>query len=123
MSLKDLKERPSRYRQLQITVTGRKSGRALSVPVWFVVEEEKLYLLPVRGSDTQWYKNILSKPSMRIAARDAEASVQPTSVTTPAEVSSVVEKFRAKYGTGDVKKYYSKFDVAVVIDLSKKTGH
>jgi deazaflavin-dependent oxidoreductase (nitroreductase family) len=122
MSLKDLKERLSRYRQLQITVTGRKSGRALSVPVWFVVEEEKLYLLPVRGSDTQWYKNILSKPSMRIAARDAEASVQPTSVTTPAEVSSVVEKFRAKYGAGDVKKYYSKFDVAVVIDLSKKTG-
>jgi hypothetical protein len=58
MSLKDLKERLSRYRQLQITVTGRKSGRALSVPVWFVVEEEKLYLLPVRGSDTQWYKNI-----------------------------------------------------------------
>jgi deazaflavin-dependent oxidoreductase (nitroreductase family) len=122
MSLKDLKERLSRYRQLQITVTGRKSGRALSVPVWFVLEEEKLYLLPVRGSDTQWYKNILSKPSMRIAARDAEASVQPTSVTTPAEVSSVVEKFRAKYGAGDVKKYYSKFDVAVVIDLSKKTG-
>jgi deazaflavin-dependent oxidoreductase (nitroreductase family) len=123
MSLKDLKERLSRYRQLQITVTGRKSGRALSVPVWFGLEEEKLYLLPVRGSDTQWYKNILSKPSMRIAARDAEASVQPTSVTTPAEVSSVVEKFRAKYGAGDVKKYYSKFDVAVVIDLSKKTGH
>jgi hypothetical protein len=25
----------------------------------------------------------------------------------------VVEKFRAKYGAGEVKKYYSKFDVAV----------
>ena len=25
----------------------------------------------------------------------------------------MVEKFRAKYGAGDVKKYYSKFDVAV----------
>jgi len=25
----------------------------------------------------------------------------------------VVEKFRAKYGTNDVKKYYAKFDVAV----------
>jgi hypothetical protein len=28
----------------------------------------------------------------------------------------VVEKFRAKYGAGDVKKYYSKFDVAVVAE-------
>jgi len=26
----------------------------------------------------------------------------------------VVEKFRDKYGAGDVKKYYSKFDVAVL---------
>jgi hypothetical protein len=26
----------------------------------------------------------------------------------------VVEKFRAKYGKGDVKKYYSKFDVALL---------
>jgi len=34
-------------------------------------------------------------------------------VTDAKQVSSVVEKFRAKYGAGDVKKYYSKFDVAV----------
>ncbi len=32
-------------------------------------------------------------------------------------VKSVVEKFREKYGAKDVKKYYSKFDVGVVIDL------
>jgi hypothetical protein len=30
----------------------------------------------------------------------------------------VVEKFREKYGAGDVKKYYSKFDVAVVVQLT-----
>jgi len=30
-------------------------------------------------------------------------------------VKSVVEKFREKYGARDVKKYYSKFDVAVVL--------
>jgi hypothetical protein len=29
----------------------------------------------------------------------------------------VVEKFRAKYGASDVKKYYSKFDVAVVVQM------
>ena len=32
-------------------------------------------------------------------------------------VKSVVEKFREKYGAGDVKKYYSKFDVAVRVEL------
>jgi len=33
------------------------------------------------------------------------------------QVSSVVDKFRKKYGPGDVKKYYSKFDVGVVAQL------
>ena len=38
-------------------------------------------------------------------------------MTDTKAVKSVVEKFRDKYGGGDVKKYYSKFDVAVVAGL------
>ena len=49
-----LKDRLSRYREINLGVTGRKSGRTISQPVWFVLDEDKLYLLPVRGSDTQW---------------------------------------------------------------------
>jgi hypothetical protein len=33
-------------------------------------------------------------------------------------VSSVIEKFHDKYTARDVKKYYSKFDVAVVVNLA-----
>jgi deazaflavin-dependent oxidoreductase (nitroreductase family) len=107
----------SRGREINITVTGRKSGRAISIPVWFVFEDEKLYLLPVQGSDTQWYKNVLKKPSMRVAARGADGEVKVVPFTDAARVSSVVEKFRAKYGASDVKKYYSKFDVAVLAQM------
>ncbi len=109
-----LADRFSRYREITITVTGRTSGRAISNPVWFVLEDGKLYLLPVKGSDTQWYKNALKNPTIHIDARGAEAEFQVTPITDPQGVRSVVEKFRAKYGAGDVKKYYSKFDVAVV---------
>ena len=109
-----LKDRLSRSREINISVTGRKSGRAISIPVWFVLEEDKLYLLPVQGSDTQWYKNVLNNPTIRIDARGAEAEVKGVPVTDATQVSSVVKKFRDKYGTGDVKKYYSKFDVAVL---------
>ena len=113
----DLKDRLSRYRQLTITVIGRKSGRPISVPVWFVVEDDKLYLLPVQGSETQWYKNVLKNPKIRIEARGAEAELKAVPITDAKQVSSVVEKFRNKYGAGDVKKYYSSFDVAVAADL------
>jgi len=112
-----LKDRLSRSRELEITVTGRKSGRAISIPVWFVWEDEKLYLLPVEGSDTQWYKNVLQTPKFRIDLRGAGADAQAVPITDPARVSSVVEKFRAKYGPADVKKYYSKFDVAVLAQM------
>jgi deazaflavin-dependent oxidoreductase (nitroreductase family) len=109
-----LKDRLSRYREVNISVTGRKSGRTISIPVWFVLEDEKLYLLPVLGSDTQWYKNLLKNPSIRIDARGAEAKLRAAPIIDATGVSSVVEKFRAKYGASDVKKYYSKFDVAVL---------
>lgn len=112
-----LKERLSRYRQIKISVIGRKSGQTISIPVWFVLEGEKLYLLPVQGSDTQWYKNVLQNPSIRIDARGVEAEFRPTPVTKAKAVESVIEKFREKYGAKDVKKYYTKFDVAVVIEL------
>jgi len=108
-----MKNRLSRSREINITVTGRKSGRPISIPVWFVLENGTLYLLPVSGSDTQWYKNVLKNPSIRIEAGGAEAELKVAPVTDAKQVSSVVEKFRAKYGANDVKKYYSKFDVAV----------
>jgi deazaflavin-dependent oxidoreductase (nitroreductase family) len=112
-----LRDRLSRYRQVKITVTGRKSGRAISIPVWFVSEDDELYLLPVQGSDTQWYRNVLNKPMMRIDARGSEAEFQGVPITDAKRVASVVEKFRVKYGANDVKKYYSKFDVAVLAQL------
>ena len=110
-------DRLARSREVTIRVVGRKSGRSISNPVWFVWDEDNLYLLPVQGSDTQWYKNVLRNPSIRIDAGGAEAEFKPTPVTDRKQVASIVEKFRAKYGAGDVKKYYSKFDAALVAQM------
>ena len=112
-----LKESLSQSRQINIRVIGRTSGRTISNPVWFILDGDKLYLLPVLGSDTQWYKNLLENPSLRIEAGKSEAELKAIPVTDAAEVSSVAEKFRQKYGPGDVSKYYSKFDVAVVAQI------
>ena len=112
-----LKDRLSRSREISISVTGRKSGRTVSIPVGFVLEDDRLNLLPVQGSDTQWYKNVLTNPMIRIDARGAEAEFQAVPITDASQVSSVVEKFRDKYGASDVKKYYSKFDVTVLVNV------
>jgi deazaflavin-dependent oxidoreductase (nitroreductase family) len=114
-----LKDRLARFREIKIGVIGRKSGRTISNPVWFVFDGDKLYLLPVHGSDTQWYKNAIKNPSIRVDARSEEGEFEAVPITEPSQVSAVVEKFREKYGAGDVKKYYSKFDVAVVVQLQQ----
>ena len=98
-----LKARLARYRQIKLSVIGRKSGRTTSIPVWFVLEGEKLYLLPVQGSNTQWYRNVFRNPSIRIEARGAEAEFRTTTMTDAKK--SVIEKFRERYGAKDVKKY------------------
>ena len=110
-----LSKQLSKSQEITITTTGRKTGRAISLPVWFVWEDEKVYLLPVKGSDTQWYKNVLHNPAMEIQAGGAKRQFHIRPLTAKPEVSAVIDKFRAKYA-GDVKKYYSKFDVAAVAE-------
>ena len=113
-----LRDYLSRSSEVKITVIGRTSGRRISNPVWFVFEDPMLYLLPVHGSDTQWYKNLVKNPTVRIDAHGAEADFKAAPITDPKQVSSVVEKFRERYGAGDVKKYYSKFDAAVLVSIA-----
>ena len=113
----DLKDRLSRLSEITISVTGRKSGRTISNPIWFVFEDHKLYLLPVKGSDTQWYKNALQNSSIQIAAGGAKVEAKAVPLTDEKEVKSVIQKFRDKYSANDVKKYYSKFDAAVLAQM------
>ena len=114
-----LEDNLSRSQELTISVTGRKSGRTISLPIWFAWDNGKLYLLPVKGSDTQWYRNVLKNPSMRIDVQGTGVKVTAVPITDAPQVKSVIEKFRKKYGASDVKKYYSKFDVAVHAEIHR----
>jgi deazaflavin-dependent oxidoreductase (nitroreductase family) len=104
--------------EITITVTGRVCGRKISNPVWFVQEGETLYLLPVKGSDSDWYKNVLKTPTITLTAKGTKWNAKATPITDAAKARDVAEKFRARYGAGDVKKYYSTFDVCVEVPLA-----
>jgi hypothetical protein len=71
-----LKDRLARYREITTSVTGRKSTRTISRPVWFVLEGDTVFLLPVKGSETEWYKNVLHNPEIRISARGKEEKLK-----------------------------------------------
>jgi HSP20 family molecular chaperone IbpA len=104
--------------EIQLTVFGRKSGRRISQTVWFVQHDDTLYLLPVKGSDSEWFKNVLETPEIMLTARRVSWSGRAIPITDSQQVQEVVNKFRDKYGADQVEKYYSKFDVAVAVPLS-----
>ena len=103
--------------EIEITVTGRTSGRSLTYPVWFAVDGDTLYLIPVRGSDTEWYKNVRKTPTIHLAARGKTFSANARILTDQAQLDQVLEKFRARYGR-NVKSYYPRYDVAVEVPLA-----
>ena len=117
MAVADFRNALNDTDEIELTITGRTSGRQSSRPVWFVTQGETLCLLPVTGSDSQWYKNVLKTPTIRLAAGGTEYSARATPLTDAAKVDEVVERFRTKYGASDVKAYYPKHDVAVEITL------
>ena len=103
--------------EIEITVTGRTSGRSLSYPVWFVLDGDRLYLIPVKGSDTEWYKNVRKTPTIRLTAHGKTFNTTSARfLTDEVQLNKVLEKFRDKYGR-NVKSYYPKYDVAVEVPL------
>ena len=117
MSKADSHQRLNRAYEITLSVKGRKSGTDIPRPVWFVHEGSTLHLLPVQGSDTNWYKNLLVDPTLKISVNDTEIPKRGKPITDSNRIDDIVKKFRSKYGEGEVKKYYTKFDVAVEVPL------
>ena len=103
--------------EIEISVTGRSSGRSLSYPVWFALDGDKLYLIPVKGSDTDWYKNLRKTPTIHLSARGKTITAGARFLTDKAQLDKVLEKFRDKYGR-NVRSYYPKYDVAIEVPLA-----
>jgi deazaflavin-dependent oxidoreductase (nitroreductase family) len=103
--------------ELTIAVTGRASGREFSMPVWFVAESGKVYLVPLHGSDSDWYRNVVATPRLRLTADGATVSATATPIGDPARVQHVVESFRAKYGKEQIASYYPRTDAAVEVSV------
>jgi deazaflavin-dependent oxidoreductase (nitroreductase family) len=101
---------------IEITVTGRSSGRPISLPIWFALDGNKLYLIPVKGSDTEWYKNLRKQPSIQLSARGKTFTTSARILTEEAQLDQVLERFRGKYGR-NVKSYYPKYNVAIEVPL------
>lgn len=113
---KDLRKR----KEILLTVRGRRTSRAFTFPVWFVVQGETLWLLPVRGARTQWYKNVLINPAITIRSGRLRRTFLVRPVDRPKTVAAVVAAFRKKYTPRAIARYYTDPDMAVEVPLNPR---
>ncbi|MEV0155984.1 nitroreductase/quinone reductase family protein [Micromonospora sp. NPDC050686] len=115
---KAVREALSDASEVELTVTGRRTGRQISRPVWFVQEEESAFLVPITGSDSQWYKNVRQTPMVQLSANGTAVSSTATPITDAKRVNHIVRMFREKYGSDQFDAHYPKHDVAVQVSLT-----
>jgi hypothetical protein len=72
-------------------------------------------LLPNYGSDTNWYKNLLVDPTLKISVNGIEIPARGELIKDSNRVDDIMGKLKSKYG--EVKQYYPKVDVAVEVPL------
>ena len=103
--------------ELELTVKGRKTGKASARPVWFVPSKDgkSLLLIPVNGRRTQWYLNVKKEPRVTIKV-GGQSFTGSISELSSGQLDQVVEAFRAKYGR-DMERWYPNLEVALAIPL------
>src|SRR5437870_7864549 len=104
--------------EIEITVIGRNTGKPVTLPVWFVHENDTLWLLPVNGSKTQWYQNLLKKPTITIKVGKEERTLNAQVLKTATSVGKVIQSFQQKYTPEMIAKYYpGPLDVTIKLKL------
>ena len=73
--------------------------------------------MPVTGTDTQWYKNILRDSQVSISSGQQKLQGKLRTITQKKQVDDVISLFEKKYGASDIKKYYPKPNVAAGLTL------
>src|SRR5437660_12127069 len=98
MSSSEIQKALDSSAELQITVNGRKSGLEFSTPVWVVREGQTVFLMPVRGSKNQWYKNLLKSRRIKISSRRALLEFSGKPINDPNRDASEAYSFVKEHG-------------------------
>ena len=108
----------SDVRDATLTVIGRKTGRQITIPLWFAEKDGTLYLLPMNGIKTEWYRNVLSNPRVSIEINKGTFPALAKEITEKSKVRSVIDFFKDKYGARVYRNFYGhEVDRAVMVAI------
>ena len=96
---------PDKLKQfLYLTTTGRTSGQAREIEIWYVEAAGRYYVLSEKFHDAHWVRNIEKNPlvRVRIGDRSFEATARALDANKDARAWKMAQELeREKYGWGD----------------------
>ena len=82
---------------VELTTTGRKSGKPHTKPIWFVYDQGKLYLQSGKEGQTSWYQNLKKNPQMTLKIGTVTVNGKAKFINDPKETERIHELFSKKY--------------------------
>jgi deazaflavin-dependent oxidoreductase (nitroreductase family) len=82
---------------VELTTTGRTSGQPRAVEIWFVLDDDRLYVQSGKGGTTDWYRNLTANPavSLRIGSLALRGRARP--IDAASETARIHALFEQKY--------------------------
>ncbi|MCL5067305.1 MAG: hypothetical protein M1368_03000, partial [Thaumarchaeota archaeon] len=74
-------------------------------------------IVPVKGTDSNWFKNLAKDPSIELAVDDSTISSKASLVRDSNQAKQVIEKLIAKYKSEWSESYYTKRDAFVEVHV------
>ena len=105
-----------------LTTRGRVTGNPHRIEIWFAIDDRTLYMLSGGGRRSDWVKNLLKSPSVRVEVGGVRFDGQARIVVDPAEDERaralVHDKYARGYG-GDLSAWrHSAVPIAVDLEGS-----
>jgi deazaflavin-dependent oxidoreductase (nitroreductase family) len=82
---------------IELTTVGRKTGKAHTKPIWFVVSDGKVIVQAGKDGKTDWYRNLQKTPTATLHEGDYTFRARATPVEDPARVEAIHKLFVDKY--------------------------
>jgi deazaflavin-dependent oxidoreductase (nitroreductase family) len=82
---------------VELTTTGRRTGKPHTKPIWFVVSDGTVFLQAGKSGRTDWYLNLVKTPAVTLRQGPYTFRARAVPVKDPARVEEIHRLFLDKY--------------------------
>jgi deazaflavin-dependent oxidoreductase (nitroreductase family) len=105
-----------------ITTTGRKSGKAYSLPIGYLRDSDgKTIIAYTAGGESNWFKNLRTNPNvtLNIMSKSAPYRAELVNMADDVEVLRILELYKAGAGPSILERFFGVSATATGAELLK----